>query len=34
VVESLPGRFGVVALAAGGNLEELADKSSGTSLNW
>jgi len=24
VVESLPGRFGVVALAAGGNLEELA----------
>ena len=26
VVESLAGRFGVVALAAGGNLEELADQ--------
>jgi 1-deoxy-D-xylulose-5-phosphate reductoisomerase len=26
VVESLPGRFGIVALAAGGNLEELANQ--------
>jgi len=34
VVESLPGRFGIVALAAGGNLEELAGQIERHKLNW